>query len=376
MPSDRSPYARPAARGPASRSRLASALPVIGLALLVAVVLPLAVPVARATSAPSSTASGTLTNISYNASTDGFKLSYGEILPTPYISSHKYPLLVYLHGEGNSTAWVSGGAGNGLTGYQTDTRPGAPTIRALVANASTFHFILIAPSPRSLQGFYTNSPCGGPQEQDTLDAIAHEQALRNISSVYLIGFSMGSIGALSLAGHHPRLFSGVAVAGTFTDAFEEFAYQPRPNSGLLALTCGARPSPTNSSVDSLFSYLSVTRFVPQNFSGMRLWAATGGKDHGAPNNLSLWGFQMVNNTFLNSTCLVASSYGEPANCTQPFAVLHTQFPTLYAYRVLYEPLGTHVITEFDPHDVFSFLSGRESGGCFTSTYPPTTLSVC
>lgn len=332
-------------------------------------------PSARA-AGPVHPAATTLTNVSYTSTTDAFALSYAEVLPTPYVPSHSYPLLVYLHGEGTSNAWVPGGAGNGLAGFQTDTRPGASTLRALIQNASTFHFIVIAPSPRSLQGFYTNSACGGPEEQDTMDAIAHERVLRNVSEVFLVGFSMGSLGALSLAGHHPGYFAGLAVAGTFTDAFQEYAYQPKPNSGLLYLTCGARPSPANVTVDRFFQYLSVTRFVPTNFSGMRLWSVAAGKDHGAPNNLSFWGFQMVNNTFLNSTCLSATTYGEPANCTFPFEALHVRNASAYSYRVVYEPTGTHILTEFDPHDIFSYFTGRVTGGCFQTTFPPTTLSVC
>ena len=355
--------------------RVVELLTVVAIGALLVVVVGPGTPEARAATAGVASMPP-LTNVSYNASTDGFPLSYAEILPTGYVSSQSYPLLVYLHGEGTTSAWVPGGAGNGLSGYQTDTRPGASTLRAIVSNASAFHVILIAPSPRSLQGFYTNSPCGGPEEQDTLDAIAHEESIRNVSSVYVLGFSMGSIAALSLAGHHAKMFSGVAVAGSFTDAFEEYAYQPRPSSGLLYISCGSRPSPTNASAAALFNYLSVARLAPHNFSGVRLWAATGGQDHGAPNNLTLWPFLQVNNTFLNSTCLVAASAGEPANCTTPFSSLHRLFPSRFAYRMLFEPLGTHVLTQFDPRDVFTFLTGREAGGCFTSTYPPSVLTAC
>lgn len=317
-----------------------------------------------------------VTNISYNASTDGFPLSYGEILPTNYNSSRAYPLIVYLHGKGVSSNWVRGGAGNGISTYQTLTGLPGMTLRQLIGNATTFNFIFIAPSPRSSTGFYTNSPCGGPEEQDTLDAIAHEEALHSISSVYLLGFSMGSLGAISLAGHHPGMFAGIALSGTITDPFQDLAYRPTGDTGLLNLTCDRVPSATNSSAAQLFDYLGVMRFDPQNFSGVRIWVSAGGRDIAATNNNATWPYQQVNDTFLTSTCFVASQYDEPANCTVPFQTLRSMDPALYPWRFVFEANGTHLLSQFDPHDLFEFLTGKEIGGCYTSTFPPTSLKSC
>jgi pimeloyl-ACP methyl ester carboxylesterase len=315
-------------------------------------------------------------NYTYNSSTDGFPLIYGEKLPVGFSASQPHPLIVYLHGEGKNSSWVRGGAGTGLAFWLTDHSLDGAALRKFLANASAFNAIVIGPSPRSNTGMYANSPCGGPEEQDTIDAIAVEKTRRNISDVYLFGFSMGSFGAITIAGHHPGLVKGIAVTGTFTDAFEEFAYRPGPGSGLMYIACNARPSTSNATTVQLFSYLSVLRFHPQNFSGIRIWASSGGKDHGATNNGSLWPYFHVNNTFQNSTCLVASAYAEPANCTLPFRLLHAQNPSAYAYRTVYEAQAPHMLAQLDAIDIFQYLFGLESGGCFTSTYPPTVLAPC
>jgi pimeloyl-ACP methyl ester carboxylesterase len=359
-------------------------LPALGIAatLLLLVLPPVSAdPLPPASSADSSSGVGSPvlpnpTNISYNASTDGFPLSYAEILPPHYNASRSYPLLVYLHGKGKSSTWVPGGSGNDLTGYQNLTDLAGIALREIVANASRFGFILIAPSPRSATGYYTNSPCGGPEAQDTLDAIAHEKALRNVTKVYLLGFSMGSLGAISLAGHDPGMFAGIAVAGTITDAFEDFAHRPLGDTGLTSLTCNVVPSPSNTTTVQVFEYLSVMRFVPTNFSSLRIWISTGALDTSATNNATIWPYLEANDTFLTSTCLVASAYGEPANCTQPFTALHRSSPSAYPFRFVYEANGTHLLYQFDPLDVFEFLLGHEPGGCFDSTFPPTTFTRC
>ena len=57
-------------------------------------------------------------------------------------------------------------------------------------------FLLILPNTRTGAGWYSDSAYTGPQEQDILDAIDHEQQLRSVGALYLYGFSMGSIGAV------------------------------------------------------------------------------------------------------------------------------------------------------------------------------------
>src|SRR5580658_7837529 len=106
------------------------------------------------------------TNISYTSSVDGFRLSYLEWLPAGYTASQSYPLAVFLHGIHSSNGFIEGGAG-GINDISY----------SLTSNASSAGFILISLNTRLLDGFYINSPCGGPEEQDVLDAIAHEESL-------------------------------------------------------------------------------------------------------------------------------------------------------------------------------------------------------
>lgn len=320
---------------------------------------------------------GTLSNVTYTSSVDRFPLSYEEVLPLHFKHSSTYPLLVYLHGAGSSNAVVRGGSGNGLSGsYLSTTTSAGKTLNALLANASTFGFLVIAPSPRSAQGFYTNSTCLGPEEQDTVDAIHHEESLRHVHDVYLLGDNMGSLAALSIAGHRTGLVQGIALTATITDAFEEFAYKPSPGSSLVAPTCGKWPSATNATSQRTFAYLSVGRFDPKNFSGIRLWVAAGSLDKDAPNNASVWPFEMANYTFLNSTCLVAHAFGEPANCTDPFATLHATSPSAFVYRFFYEPSAGHSVSQLDPLDMFEFFESKVGNGCFETSFPPSTLLTC
>lgn len=324
-----------------------------------------------------STALPPSSNITYNATTDGFPLSYQEQLPVNYVSTRAYPLLVYLHGKGPDTAWIPGGSGNGIIGRINASNPGGATLQQLVTNASKFGFILIAPSPRSAQGYYVNSPCGGPQLQDTLDAINHEKSLHRVSSIYLLGFSMGSTGAIAIAGHYPGLVKGIALAGAITDSFEDFAYHPANVTGIPYMTCGAWPSAKNATADALVDYMSVMRFHPENFSGIRIYIAAGGNDITAVNSASTWpSYYQMNNTFFNSTCNVATSYGEPANCTVPYEQLRRTYPGLYTFRTVWEQSGVHSIALLDIRDVFMFFVGHVSGGCYTSSYPPSKLIAC
>ncbi len=369
----------------AARSRALRPATLVGTGLLLAVLLPLPMPFtpgpvssARITTAATSlgNTAPVYSNVTYNSSIDGFPLAYGEMLPINFSPSRSYPLLVYFHGEGNSTAIVPGGAGNGLGLWNNSSLPNYKILTKFVLNASTFHFLIIAPSPRSSEGFYTNSLCGGPEEQDVMDAIVHEESLRHILGLYALGFSMGSLGALSFVGHHPGMFKGVATTGTLTDAFEEVAYHPTLKSGLLTLDCGMVPSATNVSVDRLLTYLSVARFHPKNFSNVAIWVSAGGLDHGATNNLAYWPFLQVNFTFLTRSCLVASNYSEPANCTVPFAVLHTAAPSVFNYRFIFEPGAGHTLGQLEAQDMFQFFLGRSAGGCYTTTFPPTVNTPC
>jgi hypothetical protein len=305
-------------------------------------------------------------NISYASSLDAWPLSYLEWLPASYSAAASYPLAVFFHGIHSSNGFIRGGAG-GLTDISD----------ALTQNASSNGFILISLNTRTLDGFYINSPCGGSQEQDALDAIAHESALRHVSAVYLIGFSMGSAGVLFLAGHHPGMFAGIATAGTISDIYETTAYNIATGAESLGLfndECGDGPSPANRSIDAVWTSLSVLRFAPQNFSGTALFVTGGGDDLRAPNNFDRWNFANVNNTFVNSTCNVVTSMGEPAGCTVTIPTLSVQDPPAYRWLDLYEPYAPHSAQQLPGAAVFSFFLGQQAGGYFVSTYPGDVLT--
>ena len=304
-------------------------------------------------------------NISFASSVDQFPLSYYEWLPAGYSDSATYPIAVFLHGVGTQSAWVRGGVG-GLV----DITP------SLADNASAYGFILLALNTRSSDGFYVDSPCGGPQQQDVLDAIAHESSLRHVGSVFLIGFSMGSLGSFSIAGHHLIPIAGVATAGSISDIYETIAFNRVTRSdpaGLYYAMCGGYPSPSNASVGRVWTYLSVLRFHPQNFSGIPLFVTGGGNDERAPNNFALWPYANVNSTFVNSTCAVASALGEPPNCTTTLHDLSPGGTAPYRWLDLYEPAAPHSTNQLPGSAVFSFFLDRISGGYYVSSYPGSAL---
>lgn len=360
-----------------------------GPALLLAVFL-LAVPVvgwggsatARA-STVNAHALGPFTNVSYRSSVDRFPLSYDEWLPAGYNASRPAPLAVYLHGIGNSSVAVRGGVSDFVAVLRSGSLE-AQTELSLLENASAHGFIFISLNTRSSAGMYANTRCGGPQLQDVLDAINHEKALRNVSSVYLIGFSMGAIGALEIAGHFPGLVRSIALAAPATDLYQEYDYLTSTGNsssgfdGLADLiandTCGVAPSPTNTSVDaSFYSYLSVGRFAPQNFSNISVWVSSGGLDGAIPNNPHFWPYLQVNDSFRVGSCNVVTAFGEPTGCTISWSALHAAHPTEYRFRDIYEPFGTHSLSQLDPGDIFAFFAGSVPTGFFHSTFPPRTI---
>ncbi|MCI4340398.1 MAG: hypothetical protein L3J73_03930, partial [Thermoplasmata archaeon] len=201
----------------------------------------------------------------YNSSVDNFSLSYEEWLPTAFVPTSSYSLAVFLHGMQGAGPWQVGGVQSEIVPLLNNSTTsdglavGAILRTAISANQS---YILIAPNTRTGAGFYANSPCGGPQEQDLLDAIQHEKQLRHVLRTYLLGFSMGSVGALALAASHPHMFAGVATAGTITDAFAAIAYRAANQHSafrtwanlsyqtMIAFTCGVVPGAGDTTVDA------------------------------------------------------------------------------------------------------------------------------
>ncbi|MCI4337345.1 MAG: hypothetical protein L3K17_09225 [Thermoplasmata archaeon] len=300
------------------------------------------------------------TLVNYTSTVDGFNLSYYECLPSGFSNSSAYPLAVFLHGiSGTETAWQEGGY---LTYYNDSWVP----------IASAWGYILLILNTRSGDGFFLNSPGTGPQEQDVWDAIHSEQSRHAVSGLYLFGSSMGTMGTYNLAGHNPGLFKGIGVVLSFSDYFEEYEYllearnQSYTGSLLAAIDNGTLPN-QSATAERLWIELSTPRFAPQNFSGTPMYIVHGGADVESPNNVSLWPYQQANNTVLNSTCLSATSLGEPANCTQPLTVLHALSPSRYDFRYVYERDGMHTTDELNLSDMFAFWAGQAAPGVFWST---------
>lgn len=331
---------------------------------------------ASASSAPSShpshpgvngpaEANFTVSTVNYSSSIDGFHLSYSEILPLNYSSSKTYPLAIELHGI--DTAQNTSQEG----GYPTPVTN--TTADAAVADG----FILIVINTRTGDGYYVNSKYDGPQGQDVLDAIAHEESIRHIGKLYIFGFSMGSMGALSLGLNHPGMFAGIGAVAAFSDDFElegrliAAGNTPLEEAGLVP-TGGQWPN-SSAYAQGIFEELSPLRFHPTNASGVRMWIAGGGLDIFATNNLTFWPYEQANDTVLDSTCLVESDLGEPANCTVPLAALHAEDPAGYAYRYVWEPNGFHDYNLLNATDMFAFFLGEEPSGAYWGYFPDPTL---
>ena len=300
--------------------------------------------------------------VAYLSSVDRFPLSYYEWLPSKYVPSQKTPLTVYFHGIGTSTNFIRGGIG------------GDVIAGSLVDNASTFGSILISLNTRNSAGFYTNTACGGPQAQDVLDAIAHEKSLRNISSVFLVGFSMGTIGVLTAGAHNPGLAQGVAVVAPITDVFSEQAFSPLMRPKIKFDLCGATPGATNDLAEDLYVSMSPLRFTPQSFSGIPLYATAGGQDTEVPNNFSVWPYASANNTIVNSSCFSLSKFGEPVQCTTSFWSLHNSQPNNFSFRFVYEASAAHDPGQLNAADMYSFFFGKLSGGFYQATFPPVLVT--
>ncbi len=386
------PFSRPGERGGAASW-------VVRLATLCAAAL-LVVPFAEATERPMAAPSpgphtakvpplnGPYAHhpVNYTATTDGWPLSYEEWLPLGFQPAQSYSLAVYLHGMQGAGPWQPGGVKSEIIAIvDNDTTYEGTALRAMMVTATNNSFILITPNTRTGAGFYVNSECGGAQQQDLLDAIVHEKLVHHILRTYLIGFSMGSIGALSLSASHPKMFAGVAVAGTMTDGFSALAYraanqhstsQSWANASyhtMLAFTCGNAPGGGNATVDSIYQYLSLARLKPFALNLTPLYVVSGGLDNRAPNSASFDAYFQVNNTFVNSTCRTYP--GEPGNCTTPLAALHESNMSQYRFRNIYEPQAGHTYGQFNATDLFAWFGGRVPTGFYISHfYPPTAIA--
>ena len=325
-----------------------------------------------ATALGSPGATGGCSLVNYSSSVDSFPLSYYECLPPGFNNATSYPLIVYLHGIDETES-------SPLPGGYLDT-----VNDSWAATAAARGYILLFLNTRTGVGFYVNSLYTGPQEQDVWDAIHSVESRHSVSSLYLFGTSMGGSGAYLLAGHHPGEVAGIGAVVAFPDYFEEYAYQlsirnPSPTANFMANVSGGLVPTASAYALRLWSYLSVGRMDPGNFSGIRIYAVGGGNDVAVPNNPAFWPFEQADNTFVNRSCLVAQSVGEPAGCTDPFNALSATHPGTFVDRYVYEPAGIHADADVNFSDMLDFWEGRVASGIFWSTIggtptpPPTPV---
>ena len=297
---------------------------------------------------PGGTAGGNV--VDYSSSVDGTGLSYYEWLPNAFDPNATYPLAVFLHGLAQ--------AGNELL-----TNSGGPGI---IAGAQASGFLLISINTRTSDGFYVNSPYSGPQQQDVVDAIVHEQGLRHVGRLYVFGTSMGSIGSLAIGLNHVLPLAGIGAINACTDVFESIAW--RQQIGLTpelaeieSVTGGSLPG-QSAFATSLAYTMSPARFYPHNFSGIAFYIVQGGNDNRCPNNPNFTEYQNANATVLTSTCTTVPSLAEPANCTLPLANLSAQDPAHFHWRFVYIPRGQHNLNIMNGPDMFAYFSGRVGDG--------------
>ena len=307
--------------------------------------------------------------VNYVSSVDKFPLSYDEVLPAGYNASHAYPVSVFLHGlMGLVNTTLKGG-------YLSDIVNSGWGNRTALA-ASKAGFILMAPNTRMVDGFYANSKYTGPQEQDILDAIAAIKTHHAISSVYLFGQSMGSIGTYSIVLHHPTLFKGLGIINDCGDVYAASYWrivQNIPSLDVIKLITGGTFPNQSSYAQALYYYLSASRYYPQNLSGLRLYEVNGGADTLCPTSKAIWSqYQQGNNTLLTSTCNVIKAFNQPANCTKTVKALWQASPASYHWRYDYVAAGGHSPAILNAPDMYAFWLGKISGGnvCGASGAPP------
>ncbi len=301
--------------------------------------------------------------VNYTSSIDGFQLSYQEYLPSGYDPRLAYPLAVELHGINPTENAPKAG------GYNTseDGRT--------IAAASAAGYLLIVPNTRTGDGYYTDSPYTGPQAQDILDAITHEESLRNVSRLYLFGFSMGGMGTLAIGLAHPGLFAGLGAIATESDIYELTSYglsiRSGPDVNALLNTSGGYPN-ASSIAASVWQSLSMLRLQPEAAKGLRLYFTAGGSDLAIPNNPSVWPYLEANDSLLQTSCLYISGWNESPSCTTPLAAYAALDPANFSFRYVYEPNGVHDYSQLNATDLFAFFSGSVGPGLYTGLYPVPT----
>ena len=307
---------------------------------------------------PNGTVNSTEAVINYTSSVDGHPLSYILWYPAHYTASGTYPFLLFLHGV----------EGTNLCDNVPSFQGGASMIDA----ATGAGWVVGSLCTRVTDGWFVNSPNTGPEESDVLDAIAHEKNLTHVSAVYLVGMSMGSDGALSIATNHPSLFAGVGAVAACPDNFQENAYYLHAHGTLVpgfAQVAGVAPAtlPAAGSVGAGLEYhLSAFRFYPQNLSAVKIYVVAGGDDQTCVNSAAFWPWLQANDTVLTSSCNVASSASEPASCSTPISTLAADHAGQYECRYVYEATAPHTFDQLNGTDLIGFFEGQLASGTYVA----------
>lgn len=297
--------------------------------------------------------------VDYTSSVDGHALSYAVWYPPGYSPSGSYAFLLFLHGVESTNA--------------CDNVPSYAGGASMIDAANGAEWIVGSLCTRVTDGWYVNSPSTGPEETDVLDAIAHEKTLTHVTAVYLVGMSMGSDGALSIATNHPSLFAGVGAVAACPDNYEENDYYLHAHGTLVpgfAQVAGTGPAqvPAAGSVGAGMEYhLSAFRFYPQNLSAVRIYVVAGGDDQTCVNSADFWPWLQANDTVLTSSCLVAATASEPAGCSTPIAGLAAGHPGEFLCRFVYEPTAPHTFDQLNGADLVAFFQGSVGTGSYTAS---------
>ena len=164
----------------------------------------------------------------------GHGFAYDVLLPDGYTPEHSYPVILYLHGVGAQ-------APAGTPPYNAFPQMMNSISVAGVNYRARYPAIIVAPQCANAaagtndwggldvslkHGRLTNPPmrCGDGAMAALKTVIATTSA--NPAKIYIVGFSLGGIGAYYLAATHPSLFAAIlpvagAIRGNITPA--EFA---------------------------------------------------------------------------------------------------------------------------------------------------------
>ena len=132
------------------------------------------------------------------ANGDGFLYDHFIYIPTDYDSSRAIPLVIDLHGTGES----------GITGFMKD-----------VSFGRKLPFIVLGPNSGTINGFYN---------EDALDSLLRQAVDRfnvDTNKIYLTGISRGAMAAANFASKFPHKIAGLALFAGQIPPVDDFNIQ-------------------------------------------------------------------------------------------------------------------------------------------------------